>query len=258
MRDFIRAFLAAAAQTECLARLGIPSVKYPIGKREAPIIVAPRMKRTWRHHGLSIVLIVLFLITWIAGQFVTGLKEHNREKIQQGDKPLAAAEYLLSPHFIETTAENWESEFFQMFVYVVVTAFLFQKGSAESKDPNKPDEAEPKLTKRSPWAARQGGWIRALYAHSLSLAFALLFLISFAFHAWAGTHLYNEDLLRKGEEAISVLQYLGTPRFWFESFQNWQSEFLAIGSMVVLTIFLRERGSPESKPINTPHGDHAE
>jgi hypothetical protein len=216
------------------------------------------MKTIWRHHGLSIVLIGLFLLTWIFGQFHTGLAEHNREEIQQGDAPISAAEYLRSAHFVEATMENWESEFFQMFVYVFITSFLFQKGSAESKDPAKPDEPEPRLSKKSPWPARRGGWVRTLYAHSLSLAFALLFLVSFALHAWSGTHLYNEELLRHGEPPVSVLQYLATSRFWFESFQNWQSEFLAIGSMVILSIFLREHGSPESKPVNTPHSEHAE
>jgi hypothetical protein len=216
------------------------------------------MKNIWRHHGLSIVLLALFLTTWAVGQFATGLAEHNREEIQQGDEPLSPAEYLRSPHFIEATMENWESEFFQMFVYVFITTFLFQKGSAESKDPDKPEEPEPKLTKRSPWAAQQGGWIRTLYAHSLSLAFAFLFLVSFAIHAWSGTHLFNEEQLQHGEAAVSVGQYIGTSRFWFESFQNWQSEFLAIASMVILSIFLRERGSPESKPVNMPHGDNPE
>jgi hypothetical protein len=143
-----------------------------------------------------------------------------------------------------------------MFVYVTLTVFLFQKGSAESNDPDHPRPPEPRLTPRSPWAARRGGWVRKVYEHSLSLALAALFLVSFAVHAVSGAKLRNEEEAAQGQPPKSVVEYLGTSRFWFESFQNWQSEFLAIGSMVVLSIFLREKGSPESKPVNTPHGDH--
>jgi hypothetical protein len=214
------------------------------------------MKKIWRNHGLSLALLGFFLVTLCAGQFVTGRREYNAERAGRNQPPVSVVEYWTSPHFLEATAENWESEFFQMFVYVTLTVFLCQKGSAESNDPDSPKTPEPPLTKRSPWAARRGGWVRKWYEHSLSLALAGLFLVSFIIHAISGAQLRNEEELAQGKAAQSVLEYMGTSRFWFESFQNWQSEFLAIGAMVVLTIFLREKDSPESKPVNVPHGDH--
>ncbi len=214
------------------------------------------MKKFWRHNGLSVVLLGLFLITLIAGQFLTGRLEYNEERAERGQPALGLAEYAGSAHFVEATMENWESEFFQMFLYVVLTVFLFQKGSAESNEPDNPRKKEPPLTKRSPWAARRGGWVRALYAHSLSLAFLALFLVSFLLHAAGGARLRNEEEAAHGSAPQGMFEYMVSSRFWFESFQNWQSEFLAIGSMVVLSIFLREKGSPESKPVNLPHADH--
>lgn len=213
-------------------------------------------RRFFRYHGLTLILLGFFLVTLAFGQFLTGQREYNGARAQRGLAPVGAADYARSPHFLEATAENWESEFFQMFIYVTLTAFLFQKGSAESNDPDKPFPSEPKLTARSPWAARRGGWVRKIYEHSLSLALAVLFGVSFAVHAFGGARLFNEELVAEGKPVVSVLSYLGSSRFWFESFQNWQSEFLAIGAMVVLSIFLREKDSPESKPVNTPHWEH--
>jgi hypothetical protein len=215
------------------------------------------MKKFWRHNGLSVVVLGFFLVTLVVGQAWTGRLQYNDERGKRGLPEVGVAEYWRSPHFLEATAENWESEFFQMFVYVALTVILCQKGSAESNDPDKPPRDVP-LTKRSPWAARRGGWVRRLYSHSLSLAFLLLFTISFLLHAASGMRLRNEEETARGEPPQSMREYLVSSRFWFESFQNWQSEFLAIGSMVVLSIFLREKGSPESKPVNLPHGDHAE
>ena len=170
-------------------------------------------------------------------------------------------EYLRSPHFAEATAENWESEFFQMFCYVLATAFLYQKGSAESKDPQEKHEhktATRKVTKDSPWPARRGGWVLRLYEHSLWLAFFVLFLVAFVWHACGGHTLYNEGRVGDGELAVSLGDDLTSSRFWFESLQNWQSEFLAIASMVIVSIFLRETNSPESKQVQTPHWQNEE
>jgi hypothetical protein len=139
-----------------------------------------------------------------------------------------------------------------MFVYVYITAFLFQRGSAESNDPDRPDEPRP-VTADSPWPVRKGGLWRRLYAHSLSLAFALLFLLSFGFHALSSHWLVNEERLQLGQPALRFSEHFFGSTLWFESFQNWQSEFLAIGSMVVLSIFLREHNSPESKAVEAPH-----
>ena len=215
------------------------------------------MRRILRENGLSIVLLTLFLLCWI-GQSVVGYREHNSEQRQHSQPELAYGSYLRSAHFWEATAENWESEFIQMFGYVILTAILYQKGSSESKKPGEPEpvDRDPRRHKRpgSPWPVRRGGLVLKLYENSLSLAFLLFFLISISLHAVAGAAVYNnEQAAHRQPEDLSFLQYAGTSRFWFESLQNWQSEFLAIGAMVVLSIFLRQRGSPESKPVDSPH-----
>jgi hypothetical protein len=149
--------------------------------------------------------------------------------------------------------ENWESEFLQMAVYVYFTIVLFQRGSAESKDPDKKEEVDrdPRKSRKDvPWPVRRGGWLLWLYGHSLGFAFILLFLISFVLHAVGSFGAFNQEQLLHGETTIDWQEFLGGSHFWFESFQNRQSEFLAIGSMVVLSIWLRQKGSPESKPVD--------
>lgn len=215
------------------------------------------MRRLLRENGLSIVLLSLFLLFWV-GQSAVGHREHNSDQREHGQPEVSYGAYLRSSHFWEATAENWESEFFQMYFYVILTAFLYQKGSSESKKPGEPEpvDRDPSRSRRrkAPWPVRRGGLVLRLYQHSLSLAFLLFFLVSISLHAVAGTGVYNEEQTAHGQpEHLSVLQYAGTSRFWFESLQNWQSEFLAIAAMVVLSIFLRERGSPESKPVDSPH-----
>lgn len=195
---------------------------------------------------------VLFL-GFLVGQVMTGLREYNDEQRKHGDAEVGYGEYFRTGHFAEATAENWESEFLQMFAYILFTVALYQRGSAESKDPDKSEPPPRPVAPDSPWPVRRGGWWRRLYAHSLSLAFLGLFLVAFGLHAWSGARLQAEE---EAAGAVSTWSYLATTRFWFESFQNWQSEFLAIGSMVVLSIFLRERGSPESKPVEMPHAEN--
>jgi hypothetical protein len=212
------------------------------------------VKRFFHHHGLTVVLAAFFLLTLVGGQLLTGWHVHNDERAEHGQPALSLGAYALSAHSVEATMENWESEFFQMFVYVVITAFLFQKGSAESNDPDAPRETR-RVTAHSPWPVRRGGWWRTVYSHSLSAAFALLFLGSFWFHLDSSFRLENQERAEKKEAPLSFREHLGSAKFWFESFQNWQSEFLAIGSMVVLSIFLREKDSPESKPVEAPHGE---
>ena len=215
------------------------------------------MRRILRENGLSIVLMSLFLFFW-AGQSVVGHREHNSEQQQHGQPEVGYGSYLRSAHFWEATGENWESEFIQMFGYVILTAMLYQKGSSESKKPDEPEpvDRDPRNKKRRgvPWPVRRGGFVLKLYENSLSLAFLLFFLISISLHAASGAAIYNAEQASHGEpENLSVAQYAATSRFWFESLQNWQSEFLAIAAMVVLSIFLRQRGSPESKPVDSPH-----
>jgi hypothetical protein len=198
----------------------------------------------------------LFLLFWI-GQSAVGHREHNSEQQRHGQPEVPYGGYLRSAHFWEATAENWESEFVQMFGYVILTAFLYQKGSSESKKPGEPEpvDRDPRRQKRpgAPWPVRRGGLILKLYENSLSLAFLLFFFVSISLHAVSGAAVYNDERTAHGQPEMSLLQYAGTSRFWFESLQNWQSEFLAIAAMVVLSIFLRQRGSPESKPVDSPH-----
>ena len=213
------------------------------------------MKGFLRRNGLTLALVVLFLGTYLGGQLFSGWAAHNEERAEHQERPLALSEYLASAHFLEATAENWESEFLQMFIYIWVTSFLFQKGSAESNDPDAPEEPPRPVTEDSPLPVKKGGVWRTIYGHSLSLAFAVLFLGTFVLHAVSSTRLENEERARIGEAPASLGEHLAGSKFWFESFQNWQSEFLAIGSMVVLSIFLREKGSPESKPVEASHAE---
>jgi hypothetical protein len=217
------------------------------------------MRRIFRNNGLSIVLFLLFLFS-LVGQSITGYHEHNQDQQEHKQPTIGFGEYLSSGHFIEAVFENWESEFLQMGAYVVLTIFLFQKGSSESKKPDAIERVDiiPKQSRKekdTPWPVRKGGLVLKLYENSLALAFLLLFLGSFLLHAYGGVEEYNQDQLEHGGQAISFLQYIGTSRFWFESFQNWQSEFFSIGAMVVLSIWLRQKGSPESKPVDSPHSE---
>jgi hypothetical protein len=217
------------------------------------------MRRFLRDHGLSMVMLGLFFLAFLAGQVITGRSEYNDDRKKHAQPGVGFGDYLKSAHFGEATAENWESEFLQMFVFVVATAYLYQKGSAESKDPRKKPVRHPtKVRPDSPWPVRRGGWILRFYRHSLSAALLAFFSIGVSWHALAGHRLYNEERLEDGEPAVTLAGYLHSSRFWFESFQNWQSEFLAIGSMVLLSIWLREANSPESKQLETPHWENEE
>ena len=204
----------------------------------------------------------LFLISIIA-QSITGHRQYNHEQQEHHQPEASYPEYLKGSHFLEASMENWESEFLQMFFFIVLTTFLYQKGSAESKDADKEESVDQdsirSRTKNSPYPVKKGGWRLKLYEHSLSLTFLLLFLGSFFLHAKGGAADYNEEqIAHGGTELVTTIGYMGTSRFWFESFQNWQSEFFSVGLMVILTIFLREKGSKESKPVATPHDEHGE
>jgi hypothetical protein len=215
------------------------------------------MKQVFRRNGLSITLFGLFLLFEI-GLSVVGQRQYNQEQTDHGQPTVGYLEYLSSASFIEATMENWESEFLQMFAYVFLTALLYQRGSAESKQLDQPEavDRDPRFSsnkKDAPWPVRKGGLVLKLYEHSLTLALLLLFIISFVLHAFSGARQHSMQQLEHGGDPVNMLQYLGTSQFWFESLQNWQSEFFSIGMMVVLSIFLRQRGSPESKPVDSPH-----
>ncbi len=215
------------------------------------------MKHKLREYGLSITLLGLFLVFQV-GLSLVGQRQYNHEQAGHGQPAVSYFEYVRGPAFLEATMENWESEFLQMFAYVLLTAFLFQKGSAESKDPQKQeavdrDPRQSRGNKNAPWPVRKGGFVLKLYENSLSIALFLLFVVTFVLHALGGTKEYSQQQIAHGEQAVTVVQYLGTAQFWFESLQNWQSEFFSIGVLVLLSIFLRQKGSPESKPVDSPH-----
>jgi hypothetical protein len=219
------------------------------------------MKQFFRNNGLSLVFISLFVVS-IIGQAITGLKQHNQEMQEEGVAAIGMSQYLVSGHFLQSTFENWESEFLQMALFVILTMFLYQKGSSESKDPDDPEEEvdrEPNPKKKdAPWPVRTGGWVLKVYKHSLCYALSLIFIFSFLLHWYGSLKDYNEEQALKGEPLESAMQYVGNSRLWFESFQNWQSEFLSVFAIVVLSIFLRQKGSPQSKPVDASHSETGE
>jgi Domain of unknown function (DUF6766) len=211
------------------------------------------VKRTLRDNGLSLVLFGLFFV-FVAGQSVAGHVVFNQDQREHHEPGVSYLEYLGEGEFVESVFENWESEFLQMFAYVLLTAYLVQRGSAESKRLDEtPEDLDAEVRPASPKLARAGSLGRGLYAHSLSLMLGLLFLASFAVHALGGAQAYGDDQQAHGSPRPSVSEYVTGSQFWFESLQNWQSEFLAVGSLVVLSIFLREKDSPESKRVSEAH-----
>ena len=198
-----------------------------------------------RDNGLTIALVGLFAFSAV-GMVWSGYEVHNEELQQHGSEAVGLLAYMKSGDFLSALFENWESEFLQMSAYVMLTAMLFQRGSAESRDPDDPgrpgDELPPDRRGRHPILS----W---LYAYSLGLGLAFLFVASFALHWAASLAAANEEALRHGGEVQTLVGHLVDAPFWFESFQNWQSEFMSTAVLVVLSIFLRHKGSPESKPV---------
>ena len=213
--------------------------------------------RFLKDNGLSLVLMAAFLAT-LGGMMLAGWVANNEELAQHGQAPVDLIAYIISGEFISAVFENWESEFLQMGFYVVLTAFLFQRGSSESKDPDEDDPVDEDPANKSndpsaPWPVRAGGVWRAIYSYSLGIVLFALFVISFVLHWLGSMEAANEQARHHGQPTHTALEYLGSAQLWFESFQNWQSEFLSTAVIVVLTIVLRFRGSPESKPVAAPH-----
>jgi hypothetical protein len=210
------------------------------------------MRDILRSNGLSLALLALFLAS-IVGQTFAGWYALGEELAMHGQPAPDLRTYLATGHFLSATFENWESEFLQMTVYVVLTAVLIQKGSPESRNPEEGPEEQRACSPNAPWPVRKGGVWLQWYAHSLSITLLVLFGLSFWLHLLGSTRHANEEALLHAAPVETAAERLADPEFWFESFQNWQSEFLSIGALVVLAIFLRERGSPESKPVHAPH-----
>lgn len=218
------------------------------------------MKTFLRNNGLSICFLALFIAT-LVGQIIFGFAEHNKELIQEGSSAIHLSAYLISGHFLQSTFENWESEFLQMAMFVVFTIFLMQKGSSESKDLDKDEEVdrEPSPNREdAPWAVKKGGWVLGVYKHSLTIILFLLFIASFIVHFYGSLKDENEQSALKGMPLHSVSEYIGDSRFWFESFQNWQSEFLSVFAIVVLSVYFRQIGSSQSKPVDAPNMETGE
>jgi hypothetical protein len=209
-------------------------------------------------NSLSIVFILFTVITLLA-QLYTGWKEHNDFLTEYDAPTISISRYITSGHFLQATFENWESEFFQMALFVILTIFLRQKGSSESKKlDDEPGEDDLKAKPDSPWPVKKGGLALAIYQYSLSIALLLLFLISFTMH-WYGSWLdFNEKQFLESKPLESFSAYLTSTKFWFESFQNWQSEFLSVFAVIFLSIYLRQKGSSQSKPVNAPHDETGE
>jgi hypothetical protein len=218
------------------------------------------MKGFLRNNGLSITFLALFVLSLVA-QVYFGLQEYNKELIEDGGAAVTLSQYFTSGHFVESTFENWESEFLQMGLFVVLTIFLKEKGSSESKKFDGTDEVdrEPDPTKEgAPWPVKKGGFILKIYRNSLTYALLLLFVISFILHFYGSLADENTQNQLRGKALKSAGEYLTDSRFWFESFQNWQSEFLSVFAIVALSIYLRQYGSSQSKPVDAPHEETGE
>jgi len=215
--------------------------------------------RFFRDNGLTLVLLTLSTAT-ILGMLITGWSVFNEDLLQHGGSAMPLSTYAVSGHFLSSLFENWESEFLQMSAYVVLTAYLFQRGSAESKDPDETaaqdeDPGPAAVAAGAPWPVRRGGIARFLYSYSLGIALAVLFFASFILHLRYSAEAANAEALMHSETPATVLQHLASTQFWFESLQNWQSEFLSTAVIVVFSIFLRFKGSPESKPVSASHAE---
>lgn len=212
------------------------------------------MRKTfWYRNSLSIVFITLFVLAMMA-QIYFGWKEQALLYEEQGSF-LGFSTYLTSGHFFSATFENFQSEFLQMAMYVILTISLRQIGSAESKKLSGQEEVdrEPVAHRDAPRPVKQGGWCLLLYKNSLSIAFIVLFVFSWIGHLYGSFRNVNEEHALKQEPLVGLSEFIREPTFWFETFQNWQSEFLSVASIVILSIYLRQKGSPESKPVDSPH-----
>jgi hypothetical protein len=218
------------------------------------------MRRFLRSNGLSVAFGLLFLAT-LVGQAIAGHADYNHRQLLEGGPMISFPAFLATSDFAVDVAENWQSEYLQFFLYVIATVWLVQHGSPESKradeigrESDEKQRVGRHATAESPKWARAGGWRTAVFSRSLGLVMAGLFLLSWLAQSIAGQSAYNEEQLSRLADPVTWAQYVASADFWNRTLQNWQSEFLAIGSMAVLSVYLRQRGSPESKPVGAAHG----
>lgn len=212
-----------------------------------------------RDHALSLSFGAAFVAA-LFGQSIAGLAAENEERLAHGAPPIGWLDFTTSSAFVVDVAENWQSEYLQFFLFILATVWFVQRGSPESKKPGDegPGSDEDQLVGEhalpdSPAWAKAGGLRGWVYGNSLLLVMGAIFLGSWAVQALAGAVVYNEEQALHGEPPLSLGAYLLSPDFWNRTLQNWQSELLAVGSMVAFSIFLRQRGSAESKPVGMPH-----
>jgi hypothetical protein len=217
------------------------------------------MRAALRNQSLGLAFGLLFLLS-LVGQAFTGQADFNSEQLAEGLPAISVARYVTSASFAVDVAENWQSEYLQFLLYIMLTVWLVQRGSPESKPLDKvgPESDEEQKVGRhadedSPAWAKAAGWRRTLFSNSLGLVMGAIFVLSWLAQSVAGTAAFNERQLSRLEPPVSWAGYLTEPDFWNRTFQNWQSEMLAVASMVILSIYLRQRGSPESKPVGTAH-----
>jgi hypothetical protein len=217
------------------------------------------VRRFVRECSLSLFFGSIFLLA-LVGQGVAGWKQFNNDQVAEGLGRITLPDYLASADFAVDVSENWQSEYLQFLLYIVATVWFLQRGSPESKELSKPGLESDKDQKvgryaddASPSWAGAGGARTALFSWSLTIVMATIFLLSWLVQSVAGWSAFNEIRLQRLQDPLTWATYLTNADFWARSLQNWQSEFLAVGSMAVLSIYLRQRGSPESKPVGAAH-----
>jgi hypothetical protein len=217
------------------------------------------MRRFVRENSLSLFFLAIFFAA-LVGQAIVGHDMHNEEQVAHGDEPLSFWRYVVSSSFGQAVMENWQSEYLQFLLFMLATVWLVQRGSPESKPPGEAGTKSDRAQRIGGWAppdapawARVRGIRTAIYSNSLLIVMAVIFLGSWFAQSVTGWTEYNQEQLSHGEPAVSWLGFVGSSTFWEATLQNWQSEFLAVGSFAVLAIYLRQRGSPESKPVGAPH-----
>jgi hypothetical protein len=219
------------------------------------------MRRFVRENSLSLFFLSIFLLA-LTGQAISGHDLYNEEALAHDEAPISFWRYLSSSSFGQAVMENWQSEYLQFALFVVATVWLLQRGSPESKELDQAGTESDKeqmigrhAREDSARWSKYGDWRTTIYSNSLIIVMALIFIGSWFAQSVTGMTAYNQELHDHGDPRLSWLGYVGSSEFWESTFQNWQSEFLAVGSFTILAVYLRQRGSPESKPVGAPTED---